>query len=107
MFDVLKSITWGLLRRFFARSPVEVDIVALRHQVAVLQRQSRHRPKLTRWDRLLFAAFITSSLMFCDQSRSCGLKRWCDGTGQGFAFSGDISPAAKEDGHAFQRRCGR
>ncbi len=56
MFDFLKSIIWDLFRRFFARSPVEADIVALRHQVAVLQRQIRHRPKLTRWDRMLFAA---------------------------------------------------
>ena len=56
MLDVLRSIIWYLLRRLLARSPAEVDIVALRHQVAVLQRQSRHRPKLTRWDRLLFAA---------------------------------------------------
>ncbi len=55
MFDFLKSIIWYLARRVFARSPVEVDIVALRHQVAVLQRQNLHRPKLTRWDRLLFA----------------------------------------------------
>ena len=30
--------------------------MALRHQVAVLQRQSHHRPKLMCWDRLLFAA---------------------------------------------------
>ena len=30
--------------------------MALRHQVAVLQRQIRHRPTLTRWDRLLFVA---------------------------------------------------
>ncbi len=56
MFNFLKSIIWDLFRRFFARSPVEADIVALRHQVAVLQRQIRHRPKLTRWDCLLFAA---------------------------------------------------
>ena len=56
MRDVLKSIAWYLLRRIIFRSPVEADIVALRHQVAVLQRQVRHRPKLTRWDRLLFAA---------------------------------------------------
>ena len=56
MLEVLKSIIWYLLRRFLARSPVEADIVALRHQVAVLQRQSHHRPKLMCWDRLLFAA---------------------------------------------------
>ena len=56
MRDVLKSVIWDLFRRLIARSPVEADIVALRHQVAVLQRQVRHRPKFTRWDRLLFAA---------------------------------------------------
>ena len=55
MFDFLKSIFWGLLQRVVARSPVEADLVALRHQLAVLQRQVCHRPKLTRWDRLLFA----------------------------------------------------
>ncbi len=56
MFDFLTSIIRGLFRRLIAQSPVEADIVALRHRVAVLQRQIRHRPKLTHWDRLLFAA---------------------------------------------------
>lgn len=56
MGDVLQSVVWGLFRRFFSRPPIEADFMALRHQVAVLQRQIRHRPKLTPWDRLLFAA---------------------------------------------------
>ena len=56
MFDFLKSIIWGLFRRVVVGSSAEADNLALRHQVAVLQRQVRHRPKLTRWDRLLFAA---------------------------------------------------
>ena len=56
MFDFLKSIIWGLFRRVVARSSAEADLVALRHQVAVLQRQIHHRPRLTHWDRLLFAA---------------------------------------------------
>jgi transposase InsO family protein len=55
MFDFLKSIISSLFRRIFARSPVEADIVALHHQVAVLRRQVGNRQKLTRWDRLLFA----------------------------------------------------
>lgn len=55
MFDFLKSIIWSLFQRVVARSPVETDLVALRHQLAVLQRQICHRPKLTRWDRLFFA----------------------------------------------------
>ncbi len=55
MFDFLKSIIWGLFRRVVVGSSAEADNLALRHQVAVLQRQIGHRPKLTRWDRLLFA----------------------------------------------------
>ena len=56
MFDFLKSIIWGLFRRVVVGSPAKADNLALHHQVAVLQRQIGHRPKLTRWDRLLFAA---------------------------------------------------
>ena len=56
MLDFLKSIIWGLVRRVVVGSSAEADNLALHHQVAVLQRQSRRRPKLTRWDRLLFAA---------------------------------------------------
>ncbi len=56
MFDFLKSIIWGLLRRVVVRSSAEANNLALHHQVAVLQRQIRHRPKLTRWDRVLFAS---------------------------------------------------
>ena len=56
MRDVLKSIAWYLLQRILSRSPLEADIVALRHQVAVLRRQVGCRPNLTRWDRLFFAA---------------------------------------------------
>ena len=56
MFDFLKSIIWSLSRRVVVGSSAEADNLALRHQVAVLQRQIGYRPKITRWDRLLFAA---------------------------------------------------
>ena len=56
MFDFLRSIIWVLFQRVFIGSSAEADNLALRHQVAVLQRQIGHRPKLTRWDRLLSAA---------------------------------------------------
>jgi transposase InsO family protein len=56
MLAVLKSIIWTLFRRVVVGSSAEAENIALRHQVGVLRRQLRHRPKLTRWDRLLFAA---------------------------------------------------
>jgi transposase InsO family protein len=55
MLDFLKSIIWGLFRHVVIGSSAEADNLTLRHQVAVLQRQIGHRPKLTNWDRLLFA----------------------------------------------------
>jgi transposase InsO family protein len=56
MLDFLKSIIWVLFRRVIVGSSAEADNLALHHQVAVLQRQIGHSPKLTRWDRLLFVA---------------------------------------------------
>ena len=55
MFLFLKSVFWNFLRRLFGPTVDEAGVTALRHQVAVLQRQLGGRPKLTRWDRLFFA----------------------------------------------------
>lgn len=56
MLAFLKTMFWILFRRLVAPTVSETDVAALRHQVMILQRQQRRRPKLTRWDRLLFAA---------------------------------------------------
>ena len=56
MLDVLHTIIWCFLRRLIHGPATEVDVAALRHQVATLQRQLPVRPKLTSWDRLFFAA---------------------------------------------------
>jgi hypothetical protein len=55
MLDTLRSIFWALFRRVLGRSRQEADLLSLRHQVTVLQRQLGQRPRFTRWDRLLFA----------------------------------------------------
>ena len=46
---------WCLFRRMVCGPTTETDLIALRHQVLSLQRQLKIRPKLTPWDRLLFA----------------------------------------------------
>lgn len=53
---LVRFSVWSLFRRIVVGSSAEADNLVLRHQLAVLQRQIGHRPKLTRWDRLLFAA---------------------------------------------------
>jgi hypothetical protein len=56
MFGFLRSIFWSLFRRLFGPTVGEVGVAMLCHQVMVLRRQLGQRPKLTRWDRVLFAA---------------------------------------------------
>jgi len=56
MLSFMKSIIWALFRRLVLGSSVDAENIALRHQVHVPRRQLRRRPKLTRWDHLLFAA---------------------------------------------------
>jgi hypothetical protein len=43
-----------LVCRFRSRAALELEVVALRHQLAVLRRQRPGRPKLTSLDRLLW-----------------------------------------------------
>ncbi|MEQ9490901.1 MAG: integrase core domain-containing protein [Alphaproteobacteria bacterium] len=55
MIDVLRTIVWCIFRRLVHGPATETDIAALRHQIVTLHRQVPGRPKLTPWDRLLFA----------------------------------------------------
>jgi len=42
---------------FRSRAALELENLALRHQIGILQRSARKRPKLTPWDRLLWVWF--------------------------------------------------
>ena len=55
MFTLLSAILSGLSCRFRGRSFLELEVVALRHQVAVLRRQHTGRLRIGSWDRLLWA----------------------------------------------------
>src|SRR6516164_3122099 len=39
---------------FRSRAALELENLALRHQIGILQRSARKRPTLTSWDRLLW-----------------------------------------------------
>ncbi len=55
MLNVLRTLLRYLFCRLLCGPATETDLIALRHQVLSLQRQLKMRPKLTPWDRLLFA----------------------------------------------------
>ena len=53
MLTILRCLVSGALALFKSRGDVAAEVVALRHQLAVLQRE-RKTPRLNRWDRLLW-----------------------------------------------------
>ena len=57
MRDMLKLIWWVVIGLFRSRASLEVEIVALRHQLNVLRRKSTKRLAFSNFDRLIFAGF--------------------------------------------------
>jgi len=54
MFDLWKLIWCGLVGLFRSRASLEIEILALRHQLNILRRKSPKRPVPRRIDRLVF-----------------------------------------------------
>jgi len=52
----MRTVIWCLLRRLVFGPATEADVLVLRHQLLTLQRQAMGPPRLSAWDRLLFAA---------------------------------------------------
>ena len=56
MMDICKLIWIALIGLFRSRGSLETEILVLRHQLAVLQRNASTRPTFRRIDRLIFSA---------------------------------------------------
>lgn len=55
MLSVLSPFLTTLFSAFRSRAALQVEILALRHQIGVLRRSAKNRPKLTAADRLFWA----------------------------------------------------
>ena len=56
MYAVLTSVLAGVFSAFRARASLQFEILALRHQLAILQRTKKRRVPLRAEDRLLWVA---------------------------------------------------
>ena len=54
MLELFNLLRWILLDLFRARSSLEGEVIALRHQLNVLRRSAPKRPALKAFDRLIF-----------------------------------------------------
>jgi putative transposase len=54
MFTVISALLASLSSTWQTRAALQVEILALRHQIGVLQRSSRTRPRLRATDRLFW-----------------------------------------------------
>ena len=57
MLNFLVTLLATLSSILRSRAALELENLALRHQIGILQRSARKRPKLTPWDRLLWVWF--------------------------------------------------
>ena len=55
MIALCKLIWYGLIGLFRSRASLEIEILALRHQLNILRRESPKRPTLGSIDRMVFA----------------------------------------------------
>ena len=51
----LKAFLASFLASFRSRATLQMEVLALRHQIGILQRSAKERPKLTAADRILWA----------------------------------------------------
>ena len=58
MCDVMISLLAGFTSTLRTRASLHVEIMALRHQLAVLQRNKQRQTSLRTWDRLLWVALL-------------------------------------------------
>jgi hypothetical protein len=58
MCAVLISLLAGLTSTLRTRASLQVEILALRHQLVVLQRNRQKRVSLRAWDRILWVALV-------------------------------------------------
>ena len=60
MFPILMAFLAAIRANVLARAELEAEILALRHQLAVLQRAAPKRPHLSRADRLLWVLYAAA-----------------------------------------------
>ncbi len=58
MFALIRLLTGSLIVLFRSRASLAAEIMALRHQLGLYHRTAPARPRLTRWDRVLWALIL-------------------------------------------------
>ena len=88
MLIFLEALIANLRSIFRSRAALELENLALRHQIGVLQRSARKRPKLTLLDRLLWSCCPASGATFAQGWLSFNPRRSSLGIGRAFVWSG-------------------
>ena len=88
MLALIKALSSLLACRFRSRAALELEVVALRHQLTGLRRQQPGRPKLTSMDRLLWVWLYRVwprclKVMVLVKSASSGIAQVSGSTGGG------------------------
>ena len=98
MLTTLMTLLATLSSIFRSRAALELENLALRHQIGVLRRTAAKRLKLTSADRLCGSVCLASGVTGTRRSPSSSQKRSLPGIVLGFACSGPGRCAAAQPG---------
>src|SRR6478735_9377493 len=105
MIGLLRFVLGILASPFKSKLRLEAENAVLRHQLIVLRRKMRGRPRLTNNDRWFFIQLYRWFQQSCRFSPSSSPRRWCVGTGPAFAATGVGSRAHWEGDLRSRRSC--
>jgi hypothetical protein len=74
MVTILSTLVSLLSFRVRSRASLELELVALRHQVTVMRRQHPGRLRLFSTDRLLWVWLLSFGVQICPLSRGIGVQ---------------------------------
>ena len=88
MLAFISAFFSWLAGRFRSRAELELEVFALRHQLAVLRRQRPSRPRLCSIDRLLWVRLYRVWRRCLDVIVLVKSATWSSGTGKAFGSTG-------------------
>jgi hypothetical protein len=102
MVTILSAVVSILAFRFRSRASLELKLIALQHQLAVLRRQRPGRPQLSSLDRLLWVWLYRIWPQVIDTSWS-SRRPWSNGIARAFGSIGAGDHAGRDDRRSAQK----
>jgi hypothetical protein len=103
MVTILSAVVSIFAFRCQSRASLELKLIALQHQLAVLRRQRPGRPQLSSFDRLLWVWLYRIWPQVIDAMVLVKRQPWCNGIARASGSTGAGDHAVRDDPRSAQK----